>query len=177
MALFTRHVSLQRSIVQVTQYRIMQMSTSRTLHCRGQAPAASLAARALTVCSTAARGLPSLALSVASHGAYDSSARSLPAAPRAAAAEPARRDVRTHASEAATSQPSTSGVRPPSTFGHGITYTSYEGNSFAVKFNTTGVRVLVDPWLQGDLVFAEQTWLYKGAFWLGCFCIRACHSE
>jgi hypothetical protein len=25
-----------------------------------------------------------------------------------------------------------------------------------------GVRVLVDPWLVGDLTFAEQDWLYKG---------------
>ena len=25
-----------------------------------------------------------------------------------------------------------------------------------------GVTVLVDPWLQGDLVFANQTWLYRG---------------
>lgn len=26
----------------------------------------------------------------------------------------------------------------------------------------TGVTVLVDPWLEGDLVFAKQTWLYRG---------------
>ena len=25
-----------------------------------------------------------------------------------------------------------------------------------------GVTVLVDPWLEGDLVFANQTWLYRG---------------
>ena len=25
-----------------------------------------------------------------------------------------------------------------------------------------GVRVLVDPWLEGDLTFAEQDWLYRG---------------
>lgn len=31
-----------------------------------------------------------------------------------------------------------------------------------VKFNTTGVRVLVDPWFVGDLSFAEQDWVYKG---------------
>lgn len=47
-------------------------------------------------------------------------------------------------------------------FHHGVTYTSYEGNAFVVKFNTSGVRVLVDPWLCGDLTFAEQDWLYKG---------------
>lgn len=27
----------------------------------------------------------------------------------------------------------------------------------------TGVTVLVDPWLEGDLVFANQTWLYRGS--------------
>ena len=26
----------------------------------------------------------------------------------------------------------------------------------------SGVRVLVDPWLEGDLTFAEQDWLYRG---------------
>ena len=25
-----------------------------------------------------------------------------------------------------------------------------------------GARVLVDPWLEGDLTFAEQDWLYRG---------------
>eukprot|EP00197_Chlamydomonas_leiostraca_P013760 CAMPEP_0202865702 /NCGR_PEP_ID=MMETSP1391-20130828/6305_1 /ASSEMBLY_ACC=CAM_ASM_000867 /TAXON_ID=1034604 /ORGANISM="Chlamydomonas leiostraca, Strain SAG 11-49" /LENGTH=283 /DNA_ID=CAMNT_0049545569 /DNA_START=222 /DNA_END=1072 /DNA_ORIENTATION=+ len=42
------------------------------------------------------------------------------------------------------------------------TYTSYEINTFTIKFNATGVRVLVDPWLVGDLTFAEQDWLYRG---------------
>ena len=27
----------------------------------------------------------------------------------------------------------------------------------------TGVTLLVDPWLEGDLVFANQTWLYRGS--------------
>lgn len=31
-----------------------------------------------------------------------------------------------------------------------------------MKFNNTGVRVLVDPWLEGDLTFFNQDWLYKG---------------
>lgn len=47
-------------------------------------------------------------------------------------------------------------------FHRGITYTYYESNSFAIKFNTSGVRVLVDPWLTGDLTFANQTWLFRG---------------
>ncbi|MEW5304056.1 MAG: hypothetical protein WDW38_003450 [Sanguina aurantia] len=50
----------------------------------------------------------------------------------------------------------------PRTFHHGITYTSYQGNTFALKFNTSGSRILVDPWLVGDLTFMEQTWLYRG---------------
>ena len=29
-------------------------------------------------------------------------------------------------------------------------------------FNAAGVTILVDPWLQGDLVFGGQTWLYRG---------------
>ncbi|GAX77995.1 hypothetical protein CEUSTIGMA_g5437.t1 [Chlamydomonas eustigma] len=55
-----------------------------------------------------------------------------------------------------------SGMHTKSSFHHGVTVTSYEANSFAVKFNNSGVRVLVDPWLVGELVFFEQDWLYKG---------------
>ncbi|KIY92651.1 hypothetical protein MNEG_15311 [Monoraphidium neglectum] len=40
--------------------------------------------------------------------------------------------------------------------------TAYEGNSFSVKFNQSGVRVLVDPWLISDLTFFEQGWAYRG---------------
>ena len=29
-------------------------------------------------------------------------------------------------------------------------------------WDTAGVTILVDPWLQGDLVFGGQTWLYRG---------------
>jgi hypothetical protein len=29
-------------------------------------------------------------------------------------------------------------------------------------FLLSGVRVLVDPWLVGELVFFDQDWLYKG---------------
>ena len=71
-----------------------------------------------------------------------------------------------------------------------LSYTAYEGNSWEVTFDQSGlsgsaasvpvpcfrisamqirhasicagVTVLVDPWLQGDLVFANQTWLYRG---------------
>lgn len=56
-------------------------------------------------------------------------------------------------------------VRPPrnaTSFHHGITYTSYEVNTFQLRFNTTGVKVLVDPWLVGDLTFLQQDWLYRG---------------
>ena len=47
-------------------------------------------------------------------------------------------------------------------FHEGVTMTAYEGNSFAVKFNQSGARVLVDPWLVGDLTFFEQGWAYVG---------------
>lgn len=70
-----------------------------------------------------------------------------------------------------------------------LTYTAYEGNSWQITFDQSGqgmphtalacmlgfvqgdltttcslagVTVLVDPWLEGDLVFANQTWLYRG---------------
>ncbi|DBA80412.1 TPA: hypothetical protein ACH3X2_007349 [Trebouxia sp. C0005] len=43
-----------------------------------------------------------------------------------------------------------------------LSYTAYEGNSWEVTFDQSGVTVLVDPWLEGDLVFANQTWLYRG---------------
>ncbi len=32
----------------------------------------------------------------------------------------------------------------------------------SIKFNATGARVLVDPWLVGELTFLEQAWLYRG---------------
>eukprot|EP00879_Flechtneria_rotunda_P013078 GHRR01013658.1.p1 GENE.GHRR01013658.1~~GHRR01013658.1.p1 ORF type:complete len:460 (+),score=87.93 GHRR01013658.1:29-1408(+) len=65
----------------------------------------------------------------------------------------------------ATIQAETSGRpagRGQTSFHHGITYVCYEGNSFYVKFNNSGARVLVDPWLVGDLQFFEQGWLYTG---------------
>eukprot|EP00798_Chlamydomonas_sp_ICE-L_P030459 gene30459-35469_t len=53
-------------------------------------------------------------------------------------------------------------VHAKTSFHHGITHISYEGNTFGLKFNNTGVRVMVDPWLVGDLTFADQDWLYRG---------------
>ncbi len=77
-----------------------------------------------------------------------------------------------------------------STSSRSLSYTAYEGNSWEVTFarsglsgsaasvpvpcfrisamqilhtsTCAGVTVLVDPWLEGDLVFANQTWLYRG---------------
>eukprot|EP00193_Tetraselmis_chui_P002009 CAMPEP_0177759372 /NCGR_PEP_ID=MMETSP0491_2-20121128/4699_1 /TAXON_ID=63592 /ORGANISM="Tetraselmis chuii, Strain PLY429" /LENGTH=337 /DNA_ID=CAMNT_0019275201 /DNA_START=280 /DNA_END=1293 /DNA_ORIENTATION=+ len=46
--------------------------------------------------------------------------------------------------------------------GKSLTYTAYEGNSWGVQFTQTGVRLLTDPWLVGDLTFADIDWLYKG---------------
>eukprot|EP00775_Hariotina_reticulata_P013066 gene13066-13193_t len=67
-------------------------------------------------------------------------------------------DTASTSASSATSSAAASGK----TFHHGITYVSYEGNSFYVKFNNSGARVLVDPWLVGDLQFFEQGWLYTG---------------
>lgn len=43
-----------------------------------------------------------------------------------------------------------------------LDYVSYQGNTFKVKFQRTGLTVLFDPWLVDDLVFAGQDWLYRG---------------
>lgn len=43
-----------------------------------------------------------------------------------------------------------------------MTYTSYEANSWKATFEQSGVTVLVDPWLIGDLTFLEQYWIYRG---------------
>ncbi|KAG2448894.1 hypothetical protein HYH02_006242 [Chlamydomonas schloesseri] len=47
-------------------------------------------------------------------------------------------------------------------FHHGITYTSYEVNTAVIKFNTSGVRVLIDPWFVGELTFGGADWMYAG---------------
>ncbi|CAG9463492.1 unnamed protein product [Pedinophyceae sp. YPF-701] len=45
----------------------------------------------------------------------------------------------------------------------GITYTSYEGNSFKINFKKAGVTLLIDPWLVGDLTFGGLgEWFYAG---------------
>mmetsp|Transcript_6204 Transcript_6204/g.15978 ORF Transcript_6204/g.15978 Transcript_6204/m.15978 type:complete len:345 (+) Transcript_6204:138-1172(+) len=51
---------------------------------------------------------------------------------------------------------------PTATSQKSLTYTAYEGNSWGVRFDRAGVNMLVDPWLVGDLTFADQDWLYKG---------------
>eukprot|EP00878_Enallax_costatus_P018952 GHUV01019979.1.p1 GENE.GHUV01019979.1~~GHUV01019979.1.p1 ORF type:complete len:263 (+),score=61.67 GHUV01019979.1:305-1093(+) len=75
-----------------------------------------------------------------------------------------RRCPTVHCSAQPASQPSSAAehVGSGKTFHHGITYVTYEGNTFWVKFNNSGARVLVDPWLVGDLQFFEQGWLYTG---------------
>lgn len=47
------------------------------------------------------------------------------------------------------------------TFTHGVTFTMHEGNSWHVKFQASGARALVDPWLVGPLEFFGQGWLYS----------------
>lgn len=46
--------------------------------------------------------------------------------------------------------------------GKSLEYTGHEGNSFFLRFGKSGKNVLVDPWLVGNLVFADADWLYKG---------------
>ncbi|KAG2501068.1 hypothetical protein HYH03_000887 [Edaphochlamys debaryana] len=56
--------------------------------------------------------------------------------------------------------PETERIR--TSFHHGITYTSYEVNTAGIKFNTSGVRVLIDPWFVGELNFSGAEWIYAG---------------
>ncbi|GLC34554.1 hypothetical protein PLESTB_001248800 [Pleodorina starrii] len=58
------------------------------------------------------------------------------------------------------SMPATDRTR--TSFHHGITYTSYEANTAGIKFNASGVRVLIDPWFVGELNFSGAEWLYAG---------------
>lgn len=44
----------------------------------------------------------------------------------------------------------------------GCEYTYLEGNSFFASFAASGVKVLCDPWLVGDLTFWDLPELYKG---------------
>lgn len=44
-----------------------------------------------------------------------------------------------------------------------LTYTSYEGNSWAAKFQNTGATMLVDPWLVGNLTFGGLDFIYSGS--------------
>jgi L-ascorbate metabolism protein UlaG (beta-lactamase superfamily) len=43
-----------------------------------------------------------------------------------------------------------------------LTYTSYEGNSWRAEFASTGLKVLVDPWLVGKLAFGGFESVYCG---------------
>ncbi|GLI64083.1 hypothetical protein VaNZ11_007252 [Volvox africanus] len=52
--------------------------------------------------------------------------------------------------------------RSRTSFHHGVTYTSYEVNSAGIKFNASGVRVLIDPWFVGELTFGGADWLFEG---------------
>lgn len=62
---------------------------------------------------------------------------------------------------ASASAPSTSSSSSSTSFAHGVTFTMHEGNSWHVKFQSTGARALVDPWLVGPLTFFDQAWLYS----------------
>lgn len=43
-----------------------------------------------------------------------------------------------------------------------VTYTSFEANTWQATFQQSGVTVLVDPWLVGELTFGNQSWIYSG---------------
>lgn len=43
-----------------------------------------------------------------------------------------------------------------------MTYTSYEGNAWRCELASSGVKILVDPWLEGDLVFGGLDFFFKG---------------
>lgn len=43
-----------------------------------------------------------------------------------------------------------------------MTYTSYEGNAWGCELASSGVKFLVDPWLEGDLVFGGLDFIFKG---------------
>jgi len=43
-----------------------------------------------------------------------------------------------------------------------MTYTSYEGNSWAAHLHTSGAHVLTDPWLVGNLTFGGLDFIYSG---------------
>ncbi|KAH7622810.1 hypothetical protein Ndes2526B_g02088 [Nannochloris sp. 'desiccata'] len=43
-----------------------------------------------------------------------------------------------------------------------LIYTSYEGNSWRAEFASTGLKVLVDPWLVGNLAFGGLESIYCG---------------
>jgi hypothetical protein len=80
---------------------------------------------------------------------------------RSAAGGPARAAARASprlAAAAADAAPAVAARRPD--FSHGVTFTMHEGNSWHVKFQASGARALVDPWLVGPLTFFDQAWLY-----------------
>ncbi|KAK9864385.1 hypothetical protein WJX84_001970 [Apatococcus fuscideae] len=46
--------------------------------------------------------------------------------------------------------------------GRACAYTAYEANAWEATYCQSGVTILVDPWLVGELVFAGQRWAYHG---------------
>jgi L-ascorbate metabolism protein UlaG (beta-lactamase superfamily) len=66
--------------------------------------------------------------------------------------------------EPSTSGSKTSAAAPSSTRTPkvALSYTSYEGNSWRVEFAYSGVKILVDPWLVGNLAFGGLESIYCG---------------
>jgi L-ascorbate metabolism protein UlaG (beta-lactamase superfamily) len=68
----------------------------------------------------------------------------------------------TTGSDASVPASTTSSISAPAAAAAALTYTSYEGNSWRAEFASTGVKVLVDPWLVGNLAFGGLESIYCG---------------
>lgn len=44
-----------------------------------------------------------------------------------------------------------------------MTYTSYEGNAWRCELAASGIKILVDPWLVGELTFGGLSFIYAGS--------------
>jgi len=98
--------------------------------------------------------------SVAASSAWQPAARRRAGAPSASRAPPRAAAANAAASSSAAAPHDEQAAR----FATGLTFTSYEGNSWSVHFQHTGVRVLVDPWLVGDISFGDLTWCARAHF-------------
>jgi L-ascorbate metabolism protein UlaG (beta-lactamase superfamily) len=78
---------------------------------------------------------------------------------RAGSLQRCQAEPSTCGSNASTAAAPSSATTPAAT---ALTYTSYEGNSWRAEFASTGLKVLVDPWLVGNLAFGGLESIYCG---------------